>query len=121
MSVFDDVSRLPPLAIWDGIVARAVDGSRLTVSVVELAPEAVIPEHRHEHEQVGMLVAGGMRFRIGGEEREAVPGTTWSIPPNVPHDVAVGPEGAVVIECFAPRRDDWDDAPRGQLVAPRWP
>ncbi len=121
MGVFDDLAALPPLPIWDGIAARAVESERLTLSVVELDPDAVIPEHSHANEQVGLLLTGSMRFRVGDETRDAVPGTTWTIPPNVPHQVEVGPEGAVVVEAFAPRRDDWSAVLREAPRPPRWP
>jgi quercetin dioxygenase-like cupin family protein len=121
VSVFDELPALPPLPIWDGIVARAVEGERLTLSVVELDPHAVVPEHAHENEQVGLLLSGSMRFRVGGETRDAVPGTTWSIPANVPHDVVVGAEGAVAVEVFAPGRRDWDAIERDEPRPPRWP
>jgi hypothetical protein len=45
----------------------------------------------------------------------------WSIPGNVPHEVRVGPEGAVVIDVFAPTRDDWRAAERVEQREPRWP
>jgi quercetin dioxygenase-like cupin family protein len=121
VSVFEDLAALRPLPIWDGVVARAVESGRLTLSVVELDPGAVIPEHAHENEQVGLLLTGSMRFRVGNESRDAVPGTTWSIPANVPHDVVVGPDGAVVVEVFAPRRDDWEAIGRDEPRPPRWP
>ncbi len=121
MRVFDELAALPPLPIWDGIAARAVESERLTLSVVELDPDAVIPEHSHENEQVGLLLTGSMRFRVGDETRDAVPGTTWAIPPNVPHDVVVGPEGAVVVEVFAPRREDWQAIALDEPRPPRWP
>jgi len=108
------------LAIWGGVVARAVDGERLTLSVVELDAGAVIPEHAHENEQLGLLLAGSMRFHAGEEECDAVPGTTWSIPANVPHEVEVGPEGAVVVEVFAPPRLDWSVLPEEPPRPPRW-
>jgi hypothetical protein len=44
----------------------------------------------------------------------------WSIPSNVSHDVHVGPEGAVVIDVFAPTRDDWREAPRADTREPGW-
>ncbi len=53
-----------------------------------------------------------MTFRIGGEERELRPGGTWVIPAHVPHSVRSGPEGATLVEVFAPRRDDWGDRER---------
>lgn len=121
MSAFDDLVGLEPLPIWDGVLARAVEGERVTLSVVELDAGTVIPEHAHENEQVGLLLAGSMRFRVGDEERNAVPGTTWSIPASVPHEVRVGPDGAVVVEVFAPRRADWDAVERGARRPPRWP
>ena len=121
MGAFDDLAALPPLPIWEGVVARSVESGRVTLSVVELDAGAVIPEHQHENEQVGLLLTGSMRFRIGGETRDAVPGTTWSIPADVPHDVEVGPGGAVVVEVFAPRRDDWQAIEPGQPKPPRWP
>ena len=40
------------------------------------------------------------------------------IPANVPHDVAVGPEGAWLVELFAPRRDDWGGLERLEPSAP---
>jgi quercetin dioxygenase-like cupin family protein len=106
--------------IWDGVAARSVHGERLTLAVVELDPDSVVPEHSHEHEQLGIALSGSLTFRVGGETRELRAGGTWSIPSNVPHEVRVGPEGAVVIDVFAPRRDDWRDRSRLQRT-PRWP
>jgi quercetin dioxygenase-like cupin family protein len=67
------------------------------------------------------VLSGSLRFRIGGETRELAPGGTWSIPSNVPHAVEVGPEGAVVIDVFAPTRDDWKAIEPGTPRPPRWP
>jgi quercetin dioxygenase-like cupin family protein len=60
-------------------------------------------------------------FRVGDESRELRPGETWSIPGNVAHEVRVGPDGAVVLDVFAPIRDDWRIAPQADARAPRWP
>jgi quercetin dioxygenase-like cupin family protein len=59
------------------------------------------------NEQTGMLLRGTITFRIGDERKELVPGATWVIPANVPHDVVAGPDGAFLIELFAPPRTDW--------------
>ena len=107
MSAFDDAAALPPQQVWDGILSRSVHGERLTVAIVELDPGAVVGEHSHDHEQLGLVLRGSMRFRVGDEERELVPGGTWCIPSNVPHSATAGPDGASVIDVFAPTRDDW--------------
>jgi quercetin dioxygenase-like cupin family protein len=121
MSAFDDLAAIPPQAIWDGLLARAVHGERVTLAVVELAPEATLPEHSHENEQLGMVLRGSLTFRVGDEERVLGPGETWRIDPNTPHSAQTGPEGAVVVDIFAPHRDDWRAADRLPAQQPLWP
>src|SRR3954452_5077741 len=121
VAAFDDLSSLELQRIWDGVHGRVVHGDRLTFSVVELDANSVVPEHKHDQEQLGMCLTGSLVFRVADETRELAPGMTWSIPSNVPHEVQVGPDGAVVIDVFAPTRDDWRDAPVVEPRAPRWP
>ena len=93
----------------------------MTLAVVELAPNALVPEHRHPQEQLGMVITGNVRFRIDDEIRELGPGGTWRILSDHPHEVTAGPDGAVVIDTFSPIRSDWD---RFALLEPRppvWP
>lgn len=121
MSVFDEVGAIPPQEVWERIVARSVHGERLTMAIVELEPGAVAAEHSHENEQLGVVLRGALRFRVREEERELGPGGTWRIPPNVPHSATAGPDGATVIDVFAPSRSDWARFPRGNPRPGRWP
>ena len=121
MSAFDDVSSLDLRRIWDGVHGRVVHGDRITLGVLELDANSIVPQHSHENEQLGMCLAGSLVFRVGDESRELGPGETWAIPSNVAHEVEVGPDGAVVIDVFAPTRDDWREAPRADAREPRWP
>jgi quercetin dioxygenase-like cupin family protein len=91
------------------------------MGVVELDANALVPEHRHDHEQLGMVLHGSLEFRVGDERRELGPGGTWKIPSNVPHEVKVGAEGAVVLDVFAPVRQDWGGIEPDEPRAPRWP
>jgi quercetin dioxygenase-like cupin family protein len=121
MSAFADLEALGPQDIWTAVSVRAIHGERITLGVVELDANAVVPEHSHENEQLGIVLAGSLTFRVGDESRELGPGGTWRIPANAPHEVTTGPEGAVVVDVFAPTRDDWS---RFELQAPRpprWP
>lgn len=121
MSAYSELSEIAPHQIWAGVVARLVPGERVSFAVVELEPNTVVPEHAHENEQLGVLAAGQLTFRIGGEERVVEAGGTWSIPPNVPHDVVAGPDGAVAVEVFAPARADWEALERRAAAPPSWP
>jgi quercetin dioxygenase-like cupin family protein len=121
VSAFESLSSLDLQRIWESVHGRAIHGERITLGVIELDANSVVPEHSHEPEQLGICLAGSLLFRVGDESRELRPGDTWSIPSNVPHEVSVGPEGAVVLDVFAPTRDDWREAPRVDVRTPRWP
>ena len=121
MSAFTDLGSVGPQDIWDKVSVRAVHGERITLGVVELERNAFVPEHRHENEQLGIVLAGSMTFRIGDETRELGPGGTWNIAANVPHEATAGPEGAVVIDVFAPIRADWSQFEPQAQREPRWP
>jgi quercetin dioxygenase-like cupin family protein len=112
MSAFDGIGRLEHLRVWDGVTAQAVEGERTTLAVVDLEPGSSVPEHRHENEQLGILIRGSMRFRIDGETRDLAAGDTWRILGDVPHSVTAGPEGALAVECFTPARADWAELER---------
>ena len=122
MTNLQDIADLPLLEIWGETVrARRVQGDRITLAIVELAPNAVVPEHRHAAEQLGMVIRGQMHFTVDGETRDLGPGGTWRILGDRPHDVVAGPEGAVVIDVFTPVRSDWDDRTVVGTAVPRWP
>jgi quercetin dioxygenase-like cupin family protein len=117
-----DIGTMPVIDVWgESVRARKIDGERLTVALVELAPNAIVPGHRHENEQMGLVISGAVTFTIGDEVRELGPGGTWRIPSDTPHQVSVGPAGAVVIDVFAPVRADWDALPSQPSVPPLWP
>ena len=121
MSAFDDIREVPLRQIWNAIHARFVHGERLLLGVVELDPGAVAPEHHHEHEQLGMVLRGSIRFRVGDEERELGPGETWEIPSNTPHRAEAGPDGASVLDLFAPPRSEWAEGEAAEPGPGRWP
>jgi quercetin dioxygenase-like cupin family protein len=121
MSTFQTLSHLRPHVIRDGITARAINGERMTIAVVDLEPDVALPQHHHENEQLGFVIAGIITMRIGSEKRELKAGDTYSIPSNVPHDAVAGPQGCTVADVFAPIRADWADLKRAEPSAGRWP
>jgi quercetin dioxygenase-like cupin family protein len=115
------ISDVRAIDIWKGVAGRCIIGERSMFAVVELEPNTAVPEHRHPQEQLGLVLAGGGRFRVGDDVVDVRPGSTWNIPPDVPHEFIVGPDGAVVIDVFTPNREDWEGLPEAQQRPPRWP
>ena len=122
MSNLIDVAKVPVIDVWgESVRARRVEGERVTLALVELDPDSIVPGHRHDNEQLGMVITGSVTFTIGDETRELGPGGTWRIPSDTPHQVSVGSAGAVVIDVFSPIRVDWDALPSHPPSPPAWP
>ena len=117
-----DIADVPAIDVWgEAVQARVIVGDNASLAVVELGPNAIVPEHRHEQEQLGLCIKGSITFTIDGERRELGPGGTWRITSDLPHDAVAGPDGATVVDIFSPVRADWDALPRSAPRPPTWP
>jgi quercetin dioxygenase-like cupin family protein len=95
--------------MFPGVVRRTLaSGDRATVVEVTVAKGTAVPVHQHEHEQVGYIVRGRVRFEIGGETRELVEGDSYLALSNVPHGV-VALEDSIAIDIFSPPRTEYLD------------
>lgn len=121
MSAFVSLADIQPLPIRRGILARVAEGRELTFAVVELQPGAVAARHQHPNEQLGLVLKGTMRFVIGDETRDLAAGDVYVIPGGTPHEATAGPDGAVVIDVFAPIRADWHRFTPQPTQTPIWP
>jgi quercetin dioxygenase-like cupin family protein len=100
---------------WKDVVAehmnprltrQAIHSERLTIARLGLMRGALVPEHKHENEQVTMLEKGRLKFVVDGEETILEAGEALAIPPDAPHWVEAL-EDSVAIDVFSPRREDW--------------
>lgn len=121
MPTFARLDEVRPYKIWDGTVARAVRGDRITFAVVDLEPNRAVPEHNHSNEQLGIVLKGTITMVIAGERKTLNVGETYVIPSDVPHSAETGPDGATVIDVFTPTRDDWERVERLEPSAGAWP
>jgi quercetin dioxygenase-like cupin family protein len=121
LDVFQAVPRLKPTRIWDGVLARVVNGERLSIGFVDIDPKAQVPEHRHENEQVGFVLRGSVTMVVDGQSRELKVGETYTIASQVPHSATAGADGVSVVDVFAPVRADWKTKPTVEPFPGRWP
>ena len=107
----------------DVITRRIITGDKAMVAQVFIAKGAVVPEHRHESEQITYIMEGSLKFELEGREVVLSKGQVLRIPSNVPHR-AVALEDTLDLDIFSPIRHDWlskDDAylRRGETDGPR--
>jgi quercetin dioxygenase-like cupin family protein len=121
MSAFKHLRDIEPTVIWNDVLSRAVHGAALTLAIVELPPGSAVPAHDHANEQLGIVLRGSLDFEIGAERQVLTQGDIYIIPANTPHRVVAGSDGAVVIDVFAPPREDWRSMRRLPPRPPLWP
>ncbi|MBN1931264.1 MAG: cupin domain-containing protein [Desulfobacterales bacterium] len=83
-----------------------VYGEKTLLTEFKLGKGAILPNHKHYHEQTGYLVSGRIDLNIGEEKYRVEPGDSWCIPGNVDHS-AIAIENSVAIETFSPVREDY--------------
>jgi quercetin dioxygenase-like cupin family protein len=83
-----------------------VHGEKTLMTEFRLDQGALLPKHKHPHEQTGYLVSGRMDLFIGNEMHTVYPGDSWCIPGDIEHS-AFAREDSVAVEVFCPVREDY--------------
>lgn len=90
-----------PLPGWVGHFCQSPEMSFVQY---EIAPGAAIHEHRHDNEEVWIVVSGKLEVTVAGEARVADAGDVVVVPRNAPHFArAITPARAIVVD--HPARD----------------
>ena len=87
--------------------AHILSSERMTVIFVNLAPNAVVPVHKHEPEQIMMVVGGECDQIADGKLYHLKEGDVIIYPSNVEHGTYASEKGLRTIEVFAPVRQDY--------------
>ena len=93
--------------IFPGVDIYTTSCEQMMLSLVEMQPGAVVEEHSHPHEQMGLMLEGEATFTIGGEIRTVSAGQMWRIPGGVVHKVVNGDKPGRAIDIFHPIREDY--------------
>ena len=96
-----------------GVTARVFPGVHAMLSVVTLEPHSVSPVHAHANEEGGVCLVGEWIRIQDGVEYHVKKGDFWQTPPNVPHGGRTLDSRCVVLDIFAPPREEYRQAGRG--------
>ena len=90
-----------------------VPGVNAMLSVVTLEPGSTSPVHSHPNEQWGVCLEGEWIRIQDGVEHHVRAGDFWQTPPNVPHGGRTLDSRCVVLDIFAPPREEYRQAGAG--------
>jgi quercetin dioxygenase-like cupin family protein len=95
----------PTVEYIPGVYRQTVSGEKTMMTRIVYRGGVVIPEHRHEAEQIMLIERGRLWAKVESEESEVGPGSLLVIPSNWIHAFRqLGDEDVVFYECFAPIR-----------------
>jgi quercetin dioxygenase-like cupin family protein len=86
---------------WKG---RFFHSENMTFGWYEVDEGAWIHEHRHENEEVWIVVEGRFEGTLDGEVHEARPGCAIVVPPNRPHSLRAVTAGRALVVDYPVRR-----------------
>jgi quercetin dioxygenase-like cupin family protein len=110
---FADLSEGIARTLATGIETRVFPGDQAMLSVVSFEPGSVGSIHAHPEEQWGVLLEGSGTRLQDGVEVPVGPGDFWRTPGDVEHGFRAGPDGAKVLDIFAPPREAYRTAGSG--------
>jgi amino-acid N-acetyltransferase len=90
-----------------GAMMWAVALERAMLTYFELQPHARFESHRHESEQITMVLEGELFFEVdGGREVRVGAGEVIALPANVPHAAWTREQPARAVDAWSPPRVD---------------
>src|SRR5918998_3518383 len=103
-------SEVPPFSPAPGIQIQPVIGESLMTCWIAMEPGAVVAEHSHPNEQLGVWVEGSVSIAAEGETREMLVGDAYVVPKDLAHRGVAGANGVVLVETFVPIREEYAKA-----------
>ncbi|HTL28274.1 MAG TPA: cupin domain-containing protein [Tepidisphaeraceae bacterium] len=83
-------------------------GEKMMQVLVHFDKGAIVPEHKHVHEQIASVVAGKLRLIVEGTNHDLTEGS-FALKSNQPH-AAEALEECWVLDTFSPPREDFLEA-----------
>ncbi len=91
----------------EGMSTTIFPGEKAMLSIVRIEPGAMGEMHNHPEEQWGVMLEGSATRYQDDVEFEIAKGDFWRTPPHAMHTMKAGPGGAVVLDIFAPIREEY--------------
>ena len=95
-----------------GIKRTIFSRDNITVHMAEVQNGTEAKPHRHEQEQINLVLRGECDFIVEGETYRVKAGGYIIMPPNAEHTIHVydSPEPVLNVDIWTPRRDEYIDS-----------
>ncbi|MBN8531751.1 MAG: cupin domain-containing protein [Alphaproteobacteria bacterium] len=94
--------------VISGFQGRFLHTPNLTLSLWNVEPGALLPEHNHPHEQITQVLEGTFELTIDGIKNTMQAGSVAIIPPHARHS-GMAVTSCRLMDIFFPVREDYRD------------
>ncbi|MFB0520882.1 MAG: cupin domain-containing protein [Desulfatiglandales bacterium] len=98
---------VPLTELVPGSTSHLVVGQRILVSFLTMPANSYFAPHRHEAEQIMIVLEGYVDEIIQGKLYSAKKGDVLILPSNIEHGAYIGEVDCRVIDIFSPPREDY--------------
>jgi len=99
-------SDVPSVELVPGSNSHIVSSENITVSFLTQKPNAYFPPHRHESEQMMIVIDGEQDEIVEGKLYHLRKGDVIILPSNIEHGGYIPEAGCKAIDIFSPPRED---------------
>ena len=98
---------LPIVEIAPGMKYQIVSAERITVGFINAEPNSIGPTHKHEAEQILIVMEGACEEAVEGKLFPLKKGDVLVIPSNVEHGTYMSDKGCQILDIYSPPRQDY--------------
>jgi len=106
---------VPLTELVPGCFSHIVSGERALVSFLTMPAHSIFPPHRHEAEQIMIVLEGQVDEIIEGKLYPAKEGDVIILPSNIEHGAQIHEVDCKAIDIFVPPRQDYLEKLRKNL------
>jgi quercetin dioxygenase-like cupin family protein len=99
---------VPDVSLGPGLHMHICTAENMTAIFTNLEPNSVVPHHRHDPEQIMIVMEGSGEQVVLGKRYKVKAGDYIVVPAGSEHALYVGPKGIRTIEVFSPPRHDYE-------------
>jgi quercetin dioxygenase-like cupin family protein len=103
---FENLDKIEAKELMPGFLGKFIHSDNMTVAHWKIKAGSTAPVHKHEHEQVAIVIEGKFEFTLDNETKLITPGSSVVIPSNVPHG-GTAKTDCYLIDIFYPAREDF--------------
>jgi quercetin dioxygenase-like cupin family protein len=100
-------AKVKTVEMFEGVLRKTLAvGEKIMLVEFTFRKGSIVPTHTHPNEQVGYVVKGKVKMRIGEKDHLLVTGDSYYIKPKIEHGATLLEE-SIIIDTFCPPREDY--------------